>query len=187
MWNVCCNCTCVYLVLLQFGTQLLICLRHRNQTYLIDQLMVFFWVSAPCSRCVSLHFRGMYCLHLEGEWFWFILMLKWLGGMVFLCALVHTQFGWTICSDVSRTNKNWVFSISYQMQRNYIHCWCCNGYHPVWLSYWLVQKTPLKLHVSSTLRKHLWVLVATDTIHFNYVLFLEGILFALCNDWQYIL
>ena len=49
LWNICWNYTCVHLVLLQFGTQIFICLRNRKQTYLVDQLTVLFWVYAQCT------------------------------------------------------------------------------------------------------------------------------------------
>jgi hypothetical protein len=40
---------------------------------IVDQLMVFIWVSIPCSIC----FGGTYCHHLQGDCIWFVWMLKW--------------------------------------------------------------------------------------------------------------
>ena len=36
------------------------------------QLILFFWISMTCCRCVYWCFRGMGCLHLQGEWVWFV-------------------------------------------------------------------------------------------------------------------
>lgn len=44
----------------------------------VDQL-VFFWVSTQYSRWVFLLYKGTDCLHVQGDRFWFLWMLKWLG------------------------------------------------------------------------------------------------------------
>jgi len=44
---------------------------------IVDQLMVFIWVSIPCDRCVFQRFGGTYCHHLQGDRIWCMWMLNW--------------------------------------------------------------------------------------------------------------